>query len=115
MEMILELNNFDWCAPGSGIIKALSFIISILNVIRWIVPIGLVAYTSYEMIKKVLNPDDKDFMKHITNRVIAAIVIFFVPLIINVILKVVDMVRGTTDGTKGSLNSCWKQAGGGSF
>ena len=113
--MFLSLDGFDWCAQGSGIIKALSFIISILNIIRWIVPIGLIAFTSYEMIKKVLNPDDKDFMKHITNRVIAAVVIFFVPLIINVILKVVDMARGTPDGTKGSLNTCWKQAGGGSF
>ena len=113
--MFLALNGYDWCAPGSGIIKALSFIRSILNIVRWVVPIGLIGFTTYEMIKKVINPDDKDFMKHISNRVIAAVVIFFVPMIISILLKVIDIARGTTDTSGSTLRDCWSRAGGGTF
>ncbi len=109
--MFLDLSNWQWCTCDSGVIKALSFIKNIINIVRWVVPIGLIGFTSYEMIKKVINPEDREFKKHITNRVIAAVIVFFVPFMITIILKIVDIGRGAgdTDGddTRSSLEKCW--------
>ena len=110
MFILDNLANFDWCRDGSGIIKAMSFIKAILNIIRIIVPIGLVGYTVFEVVKKVINPDDKDFMKHVTNRIIAAVVVFFVPLIVSLNLKVIDIASGNTDASSKSLGRCWEKA-----
>ena len=110
MFILGDLAGFDWCSDGSGIIKAMSFIKAILSIIRLVVPIGLVGYTTYEVIKKVINPDDKDFMKHIINRVIAAVIVFFVPLIVSFVLKVIDVGTGNTDASTKSLGTCWEKA-----
>lgn len=110
MFILDSLANFDWCRDGSGIIKAMTFIKAIINVIRILVPIGLVAYTIFEVVKKVINPDDKDFMKHITNRIIAAVVVFFVPLIVSLTLKVIDIASGNNSASSKSLGRCWEKA-----
>ena len=88
----------------------MSFIKAILNIIRIIVPIGLVGYTIFEVVKKVINPDDRDFMKHIINRIIAAVVVFFVPLIVSLTLKVIDIASGNTSATSNSYGRCWDKA-----
>ena len=110
MFILGNLAEFDWCRDGSGIIKAMSLIKAILNVIRIVVPIGLVGYTIYEVVRKVINPDDRDFMKHITNRIIAAVVVFFVPLIVSLTLKIIDVATGNTDASSKSLGRCWEKA-----
>ena len=110
MFILDSLANFDWCRDGSGIIKAMTFIKAILNVIRLLVPMGLVGYTIFEVVKKVINPDDKDFMKHIINRVIAAVVVFFVPLIVSLTLKIIDIGTGNNDASSHSLGRCWDKA-----
>jgi hypothetical protein len=110
MFILDNLANFDWCRDGSGIIKAMSFIKAILNVIRILVPIGLVGFTVFEVVKKVINPDDKDFMKKIGNRIIAAVVVFFVPLIVSLVLKIIDIGTGNTSASSNSLGRCWDKA-----
>ncbi len=110
MFILGDLAAFDWCRDGSGIIKAMSCIKFILSIIRIAVPIGLVAFTIVEVVKKVLNPDDKDFMKHILNRVIAAVVVFFVPLIVSFVLRIIDIGAGNTDASSHSLGTCWEKA-----
>ena len=107
---ILDLANFDWCRDGSGIIKAMSFIKAILNIIRLVVPIGLIGYTTFEVIKKVINPDDKDFFKRISGRIIAAVIVFFVPVIVSFILKIIDIGTGNTTASSNSLGRCWDKA-----
>jgi hypothetical protein len=110
MFILDNLANFDWCRDGSGIIKAMSFIKAILNVIRILVPIGLVGFTVFEVVKKVINPDDRDFMKKIGNRIIAAVVVFFVPLIVSLVLKIIDIGTGNTSASSNSLGRCWDKA-----
>ena len=110
MFILGDLANFDWCQDGSGIIKAMSFIKAILNIIRLVIPIGLIGFTTYEVIKKVIDTEDKDFMKRIINRTIAAIVVFFVPVIVSFILKIIDIGTGNTDASSNSLGRCWDKA-----
>ncbi len=110
MFILDNLANFDWCRDGSGIIKAMSFIKAILNIIRIIVPIGLIGFTTYEVVRKVINPDDKDFGKRIIGRVIAAVIVFFVPLIVSLVLRVIDIGTGNNSATSNSLGRCWDKA-----
>ena len=111
MFILDNLASFDWCRDGSGIIKAMSFIKAILNIIRILVPIGLVGYTIFEVVKKVINPDDKDGQKKIMLRIIAALVVFLTPTIIRLSFRVIDWsrnVNGTYENAESGLSSCWR-------
>ena len=70
--------SWNWCNTGNGsILPVLHMIKMLLNVIRIVVPIGLIAFTTFDVVKKVINPDDKDGQKRIISRIIAAVLVFF--------------------------------------
>jgi hypothetical protein len=110
MEMFILDQAYDWCRDGSGIIKAMSFIKAILNIIRWVVPIGLIGLSTYDMVKKVINPEDKDSMKHLVNRAIAAIIVFLVPFIVKFALRIIDIGAGNNTASGQGLGPCWDKA-----
>lgn len=97
---------FDWCAQ-SGVRAVFGMIKTIVNIIRIVVPIGLVVMTTLDVIKKVINPDDKDGQKKILQRLIAAIVVFFIPLIISFVLRLIDIGAGKNTASSTSASSCW--------
>ncbi len=101
------LETFNWCKDGSGLIKIFAMIKTLLNWARIIVPIGIIVWTSLDLYKNVLNPDDKDSRKRILNRLIAAFIVFLTPTLINLIMKVIEI------GSGGALNSpfteCWNK------
>ena len=98
---------FDWCAQD-GVQKVFSLINTIINVIRWVVPIGLIVMLSVDIFKKVINPDDKEGQKKIITRIAAAIIIFLIPLIIRIVLGLVDIGSGRTIGSTNSASACWR-------
>ena len=49
-------------------------------------------------------------MKHITGRIIAAVVVFFVPVIVSFVLKIIDIGTGNTSASSNSLGRCWDKA-----
>ena len=108
--MFLEFNG--WCAPGSGLIQVFKIIKICLNAIRIIVPILLIVMTVVDVSKNVINPDEKDSLKKIGNRVLAAVIVFLVPTIVNILLKVIDVGLGNRTGTsnKYNLSECWKRS-----
>ena len=109
---ILEF-SWDWCKGNSSILPVLHMIKVLLNIIRIVVPIGLIAFTTFDVVKKVINPDDKDGQKKIMTRAIAALIVFLIPTIINLTLKVIDIGTGKkvdSDSTSPSLSSCWAKA-----
>ena len=89
------------CKKIEGIINMLS---DLLTIIRIIVPIGLIVMTGLDIFKKVINPEDKEGQKKILNRLLAAIIVFFVPMILRFILKLVEIGNGETIDIE---NSCW--------
>ncbi len=91
-----------WCGDP-GVKSVISMIKTLLSVIRWVVPIGLIFMTGLDIFKKVLNPDDKDGQKKILNRLIAAIIVFFVPLLVRFVLKLVSVGGGNNN-----ISSCWE-------
>ncbi len=82
---------FSWCDPNGGLVKAISVTRTIIEVVRFAVPIGLIIMTSLDIFKKVINPDDKDGQKKILNRIIAGLIVFMVPIMVRFILKLADV------------------------
>ena len=75
---------------------------NILNLIMIIVPILLIIFGSILFIKLVKNPEEKNGIKKIINQFIAASIIFFIPLLVNVVMGIL--------GNQTSLSSCWVNA-----
>ena len=64
---------------------------NILDIIRWVVPIGLLVMTGVDIARKVIDPDEKEGQKRIMHRIIAALVVFFVPVLKDLILRLIDI------------------------
>lgn len=99
---------FDWCGQ-CRVLKIVALVKEILNIIRIVVPIGLIAMTSLDVFKKVLNPEDKEGQKKILTRVIVAVLVFLTPAIINIFLSVIDKVSNHNASAAWN-NSCWTNA-----
>ena len=72
---------------------------NILNLLHIIGPILLLIALVVHFIKLMSNPDDKKLLPKIRNSVIAAILLFFIPTIVNVVM-------GTVDNSY-EISACW--------
>ncbi len=72
---------------------------NIVNIIWIIGPIIAIIAFTITFIKSLNNPDDEKIPKRIRNSIIALVILFFIPLIINVIM--------ITLGNKNFISSCW--------
>ena len=97
---ILFNNSLGTYCTDSGMIAILNIMRNLLTLIQIVVPILLIITTSIELFKLVRNPDTKDGLKHIKNKLIAAIVVFFVPMFIDVLLNMLPNSM--------NLSSCWE-------
>ena len=95
------LIEFDWLSQP-GVQNTLNFVYKIIDIVRIIVPIALVVMTTMDVTKKVINPEDKEGQKKILIRAIAAIVVFFVPTLINFVFKLADIDPNKTELERGS-------------
>ena len=82
--MIIDFNWFN----EDGVQKVISMIYSILDIIRIVVPIALIVMTSLDIAKKVINPSDKEGQQKILSRVIAAVIVFFIPTLVNLFFTI---------------------------
>ena len=74
----------------------------IINIIQIIVPIILLISVSIWLIQVIINPDEKKNLKKLYNMVIAAVVVFFVPMLVNMILGMID--------SNNNFIKCWRDA-----
>ena len=100
---MLITTDFDWCAPDSGLIKVFKIVKICLNVIRFVVPIGLIFMSVLDISKNVINSEEKDSMKKIGTRVIAAILVFLIPTVVRIVLGIVDVALGEGSSNDTSL------------
>lgn len=70
---------------------------NILNIIWIIGPILAIISLTYTIAMMLKDPDDKKIPKKILNSIIALIILFFVPLLVNIIMKM----------TNNSISACW--------
>lgn len=94
--MILEFNLF----AQEGFNSLINMVYKILDIIRIVVPIGLIIMTTLDVTKKIINPEDKEGQKKIMIRAIAALIVFLLPTIIRLVMRISGM-----DEAKININS----------
>lgn len=98
-----------WCSQ-EGVRQAFSLIRNVLEILRIVVPIALIAMTSMDIAKKVINPEEKDGQKKIMTRALAALIVFFLPTFIGLVFRLIDIGKktsGTYQEAESELSSCW--------
>ena len=103
--------SWSWCSGTNSLQPVFHMIKTILDILRIVVPIGLIVMTTFDVMKKVINPDDKDGQKKIMIRAIAALIVFLIPTFIRISFKVIDWgldKTGTYDENATRLSECWK-------
>ena len=92
------------CCSDYGIAMYLYIMKNALTIIQIAIPILLLVMATIQMIKMMASPDDKKSPKALLNKFIAALVVFFVPLIVNVVLSIIP--------DSFELAACWESAEG---
>lgn len=83
---------------------------SLLIIIQWGVPILLIIMGSIDLGKAVLASDDKEIKgatSKLMKRAIAAIAIFFIPMLVNMLINMV----GRSGAQEGGFVNCWADSG----
>ena len=62
----------------------------ILNILRFVIPIILIIMVGIDIYGRIMNPDDKDGLNKIKNRIIAAIIVFLTPTIISIVYEFIE-------------------------
>ena len=83
MSIVNILFSWDWCGQ-SGVKGIFDLIRSVVDILRIIVPIALIVMTTVDIIKKVIDPEEKEGQKKIMTRAIAALIVFLIPTMIPV-------------------------------
>ena len=74
-----------------------------LLLIQIIVPILLIVMTIFQFTSMINNPDDKNGFKKLKNKILAAIIVFTIPFIVNAVMGVL--------GESTEFSNCWNKAG----
>ncbi len=98
---MLLLDVMATCNSAS-LAAILAIVKKVMMLIQIIVPILLILSASIGIYKLMANPERKNGVKNIVNSFIAAAIVFFIPVFLNVIINAVG------DGT--DFSRCWKNA-----
>lgn len=90
------------CCGDSGLVLLLNTTKNILNIIQLVVPIMLIIWTAVDLTKLVINPEDKAGVKKIFNKINAAVIVFLIPVFLNVLMGLMP--------SSFSLSACFEQA-----
>lgn len=87
----------------------INFIKSLLTIAQWAVPVVIIALGTVDLFKAVIASKEdeiKNAQKMLIKRVIYGVVIFFIPLIIQVVF---DMVSAQKVNGEVTFFSCWQE------
>lgn len=87
------------CQDLKGVIAIVAFI---LKIIQWVVPIILIILGTFDLVKAVTQGKEEDIKKGqkiLIQRIIAAVIVFLVPLLVSIIMGMI----GNTE-----WKNCWK-------
>lgn len=102
---ILTCNNtLGTCCRDYGLVNILNVIHTVFSFIQIIVPILLLVMILFQFTNLVINPDLKNGLKKATNKFIAAVVIFLLPVFVDVLLGILPVSKSF------QVASCWKSA-----
>ena len=96
---IKEIGN---CCRDYSLVTILDIVRKIFDLIQIIVPIFLLVMATFNFVVLVVNPETKNGVKKIINQFLAALIIFFIPTFLNVVLNMMPSSFQIAD--------CWNQA-----
>lgn len=88
-----------------GFLRVIYIIKIILNIMRFVIPIGLIVKLVMDLVKNLVNPEEKKALSHVKSRVIATIIVFLVPTFIALIMKFVEYSVGVN--SYNGVTECW--------
>ena len=110
MIYILDCNSsLGTCCNDYSIAIFIAIIKNAITVLQIIVPILLIAMSMVELFKMMTssNPEDKKGIKSLTNKFVAAAIVFFLPILANITISLV----GEGVNTKGlDVIKCYKES-----
>ena len=92
------------CCHDPGIISLIAIIKNIMDIVQIVVPILLIVYLSIQLTRMVVNPEEKKGMSKIKNQILATILVFVVPVIVNAFMNIMPQTF--------QVSACWNVAGG---
>jgi len=107
VQILAKVNTNDVCG-GLGPIVAL--IKGVLKIVQIAIPIMLIVWGSIDLGKAVMSSDEKEIKgatSKLIKRAVAAVVVFFIPFIVNLIMS---LAATNSDGeAAGAINfaNCW--------
>lgn len=96
---MIEILDLSTACSDVALIGILTIVKRMLSLIGTITPIVLITMSIINLVKFISNPDNKKYAKNIKNSVFAAIIVFFVPVIVNVVMRMLD--------DNFEISSCW--------
>ena len=99
--MIIDFNWFN----SQDVKNIISALMKILDIVRIVVPIGLIVMTTLDITKKVINPDEKDGQQKIMIRALSALIIFLSPIIVNLVLNFMGIDTSKLSGIDTKVTS----------
>ena len=78
------------CCSDYGTVKILSIYNSVFTILQIVVPILLLVMAALQLTRMLTVPDDKKNMSALTNKFLAATIIFLLPVVLNVILSMIN-------------------------
>ena len=90
------------CCNEPALVGVIDTFRRIMDLIQIVVPIMLLIRASYGFIRLMSNPEEKNGIKTIVNKFLAAAIVFFVPTIVNAVLGIMP--------DSFSISACWQQA-----
>lgn len=102
---VLDCNTtLGTCCSSYGLASIFNTLLKILGIIQIIAPILLIIMTTVQLIKLVINPEEKGGNKKIFNKFLATLFIFFLPIIVDAVMSVIPDSVGVAACFRESLN-----------
>ncbi len=105
----MQILDFFLC-DTIGYLKVMSLIKTLLNIIRFVIPIILVVLIITDLFKNVLNPNNKESVNKIKSRIIAAIIIFLVPTLVSLVVYLIQVILDDNSSGEYKISSCYTNA-----
>ena len=104
---------FNVC-DTEGFLRVVYFLKLAMNILRFVVPIILIIMITIDLYKNTISPKNKDGMKKITNRLMAAVIVFLVPTFINIFMEITAYFFEDSESyqnkTNYKLSNCYTNA-----
>ena len=102
---ILNCNEIlGTCCTDYGLVAVLDIVRKFFMFFQMVVPILLIVGIAMQLIKLVMNPDEKGGTKKLTNRILAALFCFLIPVLVDVVLGLLS------SNTTFKVAECWEHA-----